>query len=84
MMTRRLVLSFVLCSASAAFAQQDAQTIEDQVHLCEVEAPPFKESKRAELYAKMFRELGLRWRSSDYSCLSAVSGSTRDARSAGR
>jgi acetylornithine deacetylase/succinyl-diaminopimelate desuccinylase-like protein len=83
-MTRRLVLSFLLCSASAAFAQQDAanigatlmadsavkvavdaikaseaQTIEDQIRLCEVEAPPFKESKRAEVYAKMFRELGL-------------------------
>ena len=68
-MTRRLVLLFVLCSASAALAQQDAtnvgsklmadpaikaavdaikaseaQTIEDQVRLCEVEAPPFKEA----------------------------------------
>ena len=83
-MTRCLVLSFVLCSAAAAFAQQDAanigaklmadgaikaaveaikasepQTIEDQIRLCEVEAPPFKETKRAEAYAKMFRELGL-------------------------
>src|SRR6185436_15658716 len=83
-MTRGLVLSFVLWSVSAAFAQQDAanvgaklmedsaikaavdtikasetQTIDDQVRLCEVEAPPFKEAKRAEVYAKMFRELGL-------------------------
>ena len=83
-MTRGLVLSFVLLSVSAVFAQQDAanvgaklmadsaikaavdaikasesQTIEDQVRLCEVEAPPFKEAKRAEVYAKMFRELGL-------------------------
>ena len=83
-MTRGLVLSFVLCGASAALAQQDAanigaklmadgaikaaveaikvsepQTIEDQIRLCEVEAPPFKEAKRAEVYAKMFRELGL-------------------------
>jgi len=83
-MTRCLVLSFVLCSVSAAFAQQDAanvgarlmadsaikaavdaikasenQTIEDQIRLCEVEAPPFKEAKRGEVYAKMFRELGL-------------------------
>ena len=83
-MTRCLALSFVLCGASAALAQQDAanigaklmadgaikaaveaikvsepQTIEDQIRLCEVEAPPFKEAKRAEVYAKMFRELGL-------------------------
>ena len=83
-MTRCLVLSFVLCGASAALAQQDAanigaklmadgavkaaveaikasepQTIEDQIRLCEVEAPPFKETKRAEVYAKMFREAGL-------------------------
>ena len=34
-------------------------TIDDQVRLCEVEAPPFKETKRAEVYARMFREAGL-------------------------
>ena len=34
----------------------EPQTIEDQVRLCEVEAPPFKEAKRAEVYARMFRE----------------------------
>ena len=27
--------------------------------MCEVEAPPFKEAKRAEVYAQMFREAGL-------------------------
>ena len=37
----------------------EPQTIEDQVRLCEVEAPPFKEAKRAEVYARMFREAGL-------------------------
>ena len=37
----------------------EPQTIENQVRICEVEAPPFKETKRAEVYAKMFRELGL-------------------------
>ena len=31
----------------------------NQVRLCEVEAPPFKEAKRAEVYARMFREAGL-------------------------
>ncbi|MCA1585250.1 MAG: M20/M25/M40 family metallo-hydrolase, partial [Acidobacteria bacterium] len=37
----------------------EPQTLEDQVQLCEVEAPPFKEAKRAELYARLFREAGL-------------------------
>ena len=37
----------------------EPQTIEDQVRLCEVEAPPFKEQKRAEVYARMFRDAGL-------------------------
>lgn len=37
----------------------EPQTLEDQVRVCEVEAPPFKESKRAELYARLFREAGL-------------------------
>src|SRR5512145_697712 len=37
----------------------EPQTIEDQVRVCEVEAPPFKEAKRAEVYARLFREAGL-------------------------
>ena len=37
----------------------EAQTLEDQVRLCEVEAPPFKEAKRAALYAQLFKEIGL-------------------------
>ena len=46
-------------SAVEAIKVAEPQTIEDQVRLCEVEAPPFKEIKRAELYARMFREAGL-------------------------
>ena len=37
----------------------EARTLAEQVEICEVEAPPFKEAKRAELYARKFRELGL-------------------------
>jgi tripeptide aminopeptidase len=37
----------------------EPQTIEDQIRLCEVEAPPFKETKRAQLYAQMFKAIGL-------------------------
>ena len=53
------------CSDAAVKAAVDMiraaepQTIEDQIRLCEVEAPPFKEAKRAEMYAQMFREAGL-------------------------
>jgi tripeptide aminopeptidase len=39
--------------------ESEPQTLEDQIRLCEVEAPPFKEGKRAQLYAQMFREAGL-------------------------
>jgi acetylornithine deacetylase/succinyl-diaminopimelate desuccinylase-like protein len=37
----------------------EAQTIETQISLCEIEAPPFNEAKRAEAYARLFREAGL-------------------------
>ena len=37
----------------------EPQTIENQIRICEVEAPPFKEAKRAEVYARLFREAGL-------------------------
>ena len=37
----------------------EPQTIENQIRICEVEAPPFKEARRAEVYARMFREAGL-------------------------
>jgi acetylornithine deacetylase/succinyl-diaminopimelate desuccinylase-like protein len=38
----------------------ESQTLDDQVSLCEVEAPPFKEARRAEVYARLFREAGLK------------------------
>ena len=38
----------------------EMRTIEDQIRICEVEAPPFQEAKRGELYAAMLRETGLK------------------------
>jgi tripeptide aminopeptidase len=38
----------------------EPQTIEDQIRLCEVEAPPFQEAKRGELFAQMLREAGVK------------------------
>lgn len=46
-------------AAIEAAKADEARTLAEQVEICEVEAPPFKESKRAELYARKFRELGL-------------------------
>lgn len=45
--------------AVEAIKAAEPQTIEDQVRLCEVEAPPFQETKRADVYARMFHEAGL-------------------------
>lgn len=39
--------------------QYDEQTVQNQVHLNEIPAPPFMEEKRAARYAEMFREYGL-------------------------
>jgi acetylornithine deacetylase/succinyl-diaminopimelate desuccinylase-like protein len=49
-------------AVQAALKQVEADEpalLEDQVRLCEVPAPPFKEGKRAELYAQLLREAGL-------------------------
>ncbi len=46
-------------AALEAAKTNEPATIETQIHLCEIPAPPFKESKRAEELAKLFREAGL-------------------------
>jgi tripeptide aminopeptidase len=38
----------------------EPQLIEDQIRLCEVEAPPFDEARRAQVYAQMLRDAGLK------------------------
>ncbi len=38
---------------------QEAATIADQIRLCEIPAPPFKEAARAQAYAEAFRAVGL-------------------------
>ena len=55
----RLIADPAIKAAVEGIRAAEPQTIEDQVRLCEVEAPPFKEAKRAEVYARMFREAGL-------------------------
>jgi tripeptide aminopeptidase len=56
-----LLLQQPAVRAAVELARTDEmQTIADQIRICEVEAPPFQEAKRAELYAAMFREAGLK------------------------
>lgn len=55
----RLLQDARVKAALDAARADEGRTIAEQVEICEVEAPPFKESKRAELYARKFRELGL-------------------------
>ncbi|MGH9349199.1 MAG: M20/M25/M40 family metallo-hydrolase [Vicinamibacterales bacterium] len=47
-------------AAVQAAKEDEAQTIEDQVRLCEIPAPPFKETARGAAYAEAFRALGLK------------------------
>ena len=47
-------------AAVQAARDDEAQTIEDQVRLCEIPAPPFKETVRAKAYAESLRALGLK------------------------
>jgi len=56
-----LLLQNPAVRAAVEFARTDElKTIEDQIRICEVEAPPFQEAKRGELYAAMFRDVGLK------------------------
>ena len=55
----RLLQDNAVRAALESIRASEPQTLEDQVRICEVEAPPFKETKRAQLYAQMFRDIGL-------------------------
>ncbi len=43
-------------------ARTEPQTIEEQIAICQIEAPPYKEARRAEDYRRRFADLGLRAR----------------------
>ena len=55
----KLLLDASVTHALDAARADEARTLAEQVEICEVEAPPFKETTRGELYARKFRELGL-------------------------
>ncbi|HEX5831142.1 MAG TPA: M20/M25/M40 family metallo-hydrolase, partial [Gemmatimonadaceae bacterium] len=47
-------------AAVAAIRATNAWTLEQQVSICEIPAPPFKEAKRAEEFKRRLEQLGLR------------------------
>jgi acetylornithine deacetylase/succinyl-diaminopimelate desuccinylase-like protein len=55
----RLLQDAAIKAAIDGLRTAEPQTLEDQIRICEVEAPPFKETKRAQLYAQMFKDAGL-------------------------
>jgi tripeptide aminopeptidase len=55
----KLLQDGVIKSALESIRVAEPQTIETQISVCEVEAPPFKETKRGEVLAKLFRDAGL-------------------------
>ena len=56
-----LLLKTPAVRSAVDFARtNELQIILDQIRICEIEAPPFQETKRAALYAEMFREAGLK------------------------
>ena len=54
-----LLKDAAVSAAMAAVKTNEPWVLEEQVRLCEIPAPPFKESARGKAYAQAFRELGL-------------------------
>src|SRR5262249_10608730 len=56
----RLLRERSVIAALQSAKDDEPQTIADQIRLCEIPAPPFKESQRGTAYADLFRTLGLK------------------------
>src|SRR5688572_24844723 len=56
----RLMRDPLVRAAVDAARSDESRTIEDQIRLCEIPAPPFKEAARAAAYADAFRAAGLK------------------------
>lgn len=55
-----LVADTAVARALAAVKKNEPQIIDEQIRLCEIPAPPFKETVRAEAYRKAFGAQGLK------------------------
>jgi tripeptide aminopeptidase len=56
----RLLENRAVKAALESARTSETQTIADQIRFCEVPAPPFKETARAEELARVFKQVGLR------------------------
>jgi tripeptide aminopeptidase len=54
-----LVEQQIILDAFRFIEDYDDQTVQNQIHLSEIPAPPFMEDRRAERYAEMMQEFGL-------------------------
>ena len=54
-----LIADAAVKQALESVRRNEPQIIEEQIRLCEIEAPPFKEEKRAAAYKAVFEKLGL-------------------------
>ena len=55
---KRLVKNKKVKAAFEHIASLEAKTLERHITLTEIEAPPFKEEKRAKVFAEYYRDLG--------------------------
>ncbi len=56
----RLLRAPAVKAALSAARSDEPRTVADQIRICEVPAPSFKEAERAKVYAQMFRDAGLK------------------------
>ncbi len=56
----RLMQDATVRAAVEAARADEPQTLEDQVRVCEIPAPPYNETERGKAVAQMFRDLGLK------------------------
>ena len=74
---KRLVKNKKVKAAFEHIASLEAKTLERHITLTEIEAPPFKEEKRAKVFAEYYRDLGMDsvWIDSEGNVLGLLMGS---------
>jgi len=56
----RLIQDPAVAAAIDRIKRGESRVLEDQIHLCEIPAPPFKETRRAEAFRQALLSLGLK------------------------
>ena len=80
---KRLVKNKKVKAAFEHIVSLEAKTLERHIALTEIEAPPFKEEKRATVFAEYYRDLGMDsvWIDSEGNVLGLLLGSEGEANS---